>query len=690
MKRTFKVNIVFMFTLLLLVTGSIIISYTYQKNKESMLTFVKFNFERSALSLIEKTSTYMSASQILTEISVKVLEDPNVQFGLDNELSDFLLEVVKLQPQTELFYFGDEQGNFQQAAMLNNEVYSKFIDRRGSDAKTSFQYFDMELSLLRTEEPVFTDETYDPRVRPWYKGAKYGQKTFWTEPYVFFETGKPGITVASPVFNKDLSLKGVVASDITLAGLSKFLKDISLSEHSLAFIYSNNGQLVAYPDPEAMVIVENGEMRNVRPQELNIERVTEAIRQYKDGDNKTFSYRADGESHLAYFSKFPDSFSKDWTIALIAPENDFIGIMKHTLQLTLLLSCLVLAFAIFLAVLLARSLSKPIEQLKEEVIGVLDFNLEEIGEINSPIIEIQELDAVIRSMKRGLKSFRKYVPATLVQQLIASGEDARVGGQERELSLFFSDIEGFTRISENMPPQDLMIQLSEYFDTISSIITEEHGTVDKFIGDAVMAFWGAPIINENNALDACRAALRCQAAVEVLNKRWTSEGRPMFKTRIGVNTGYAIVGNIGSERRMNYTVLGDAVNLASRLEGVNKFYGTETLVSQGTFRYVQNKFICRMLDTVAIKGKAQFEIIYELMGVVNDDNEQLYQFCKLFNQAYCLYTERQWTQALTIWQQLAEDKPEDKYTLKYIRSCQHLINQDPGQNWSPITNLKEN
>ncbi|MEI7848621.1 MAG: adenylate/guanylate cyclase domain-containing protein, partial [Chloroflexota bacterium] len=174
----------------------------------------------------------------------------------------------------------------------------------------------------------------------------------------------------------------------------------------------------------------------------------------------------------------------------------------------------------------------------------------------------------------------KYMPYTLVKNLMVSGNIAEIGGDSKNLTILFSDIENFTPLSEKMPPRDLMLYLSEYFETATKIIIKNGGTVDKYIGDGILAFWGAPIDDKNHAIHCCNTALELQEAFKILNLKWRSEGKPEIMTRIGINTGNVVVGNIGSEDRLNYTVIGDQVNLASRMESLSKIYGTRIIVSE--------------------------------------------------------------------------------------------------------------
>ena len=216
-------------------------------------------------------------------------------------------------------------------------------------------------------------------------------------------------------------------------------------------------------------------------------------------------------------------------------------------------------------------------------------------------------------MRNSLQAFQSYIPAELVRQLIQQGEGATLGGRERTLSILFADIANFTTISENMDPEPLMLQLSDYLGMLAEKIRFNHGTVDKYLGDGVMAFWGAPVPSEQHAIHACQAALSCRKGIQEMNRSWELKGKKPFWSRIGIHTGVTLVGNLGSQSRMNYTVVGDSVNLASRLEGINKIYQTEIIVSSDTRDAVEKEFLFRPLGSVAVKGKQQEVEIYELV-----------------------------------------------------------------------------
>ncbi len=687
-KRTFKVDIVFVFTFLIVLTVVIITSFVYFENRASTLELVQLNFKKEADAVLTKTNYYLQGAQLTAEIATKVFDVPDSNLTVNSDEAAYLLKAVMTHHQLSLFYYGDEQGNFLQAANLGKTIFTKSIKQVNGNAATVFNYFDSKLQLKTSEN--IADSKYDPRLRPWYKGAKASGKTFWTDPYIFFENGKPGITVACPVYNQDKSFKGVVAADITLDGLSEFLKVIDISKNSLALIMDETGKLLAFTDPKKMVAVNSGKITRLAPYELKIPKLTAGVRHYQDNSQHSFSYEVDGVKYLGYFVYFHETFGKKWLFGVIATENNFLGPIKNTLRITMILSVTGLLLAMLAAFFLARQISRPIEKLANEVLKVKHFNLDESSDVHSHIHEIQDMNAAIQGMKNSLRAFRLYVPATLVKQLIASGEKVTIGGKSRELTVFFSDIADFTSITENISPKDLMLQLSDYFDVMTKIIETESGTVDKFIGDAVMAFWGAPISNEDHAIMACRAALKCQQLIGEFNKNWEAAGKYPFHTRMGIHTDYMIVGNMGSRQRMNYSVMGDGVNLASRLEMLNKIYSTSIIISKGTHRYVQNQFVTRTIDQITVKGKSQSVVIYELMAE-NDtpEAERLAPLAERFQQAYKLYLKREWEQAKAICEELHEKFPEDQVSVLYIERCNNFIEHEPDPAWSGISKLFE-
>jgi len=217
-----------------------------------------------------------------------------------------------------------------------------------------------------------------------------------------------------------------------------------------------------------------------------------------------------------------------------------------------------------------------------------------------------------KDKKRIREMFGKYVSPQVVDEILKSPQ-IELGGVDRELTVFFSDIRGFTTLSESMTPHELVDHLNIYLTAMTNIILEYKGTLDKYIGDAVMCFWGAPLPQEEHALLACKCALKQMQALEKLNQNWPEERR--IDIGIGLNSGIMTVGNMGSLGRMNYTLMGDNVNLGARLEGTNKAYGTHVIIGENTYALVKDKVVTRELDNIRVKGKFKPVMIYELVDV---------------------------------------------------------------------------
>jgi adenylate cyclase len=220
-------------------------------------------------------------------------------------------------------------------------------------------------------------------------------------------------------------------------------------------------------------------------------------------------------------------------------------------------------------------------------------------------------------------TFSKFVSQDVVEELLANPEAISLGGSKKEITVFFSDVRGFTTISEALSPEGLVSLLNEYLSEMTELIIDYRGTIDKYMGDAIMAFWGAPARNDDHAYYACVAAIAQYRALQQLQKRWSERNIPVIDIGIGINTGLAVVGNMGSSRRMDYTLMGDTVNLGSRLEGITKTYGVKICISEFTYERVKDRVYARELDLVRVKGKLEPVRIYELMGLVNEADLEL-------------------------------------------------------------------
>ena len=358
------------------------------------------------------------------------------------------------------------------------------------------------------------------------------------------------------------------------------------------------------------------------------------------------------------------------------------------IMMGLLILCVTLIAGI-LGALLARGVTLPLRALADDMARIKSFDLELNRRKSSVFTEIIMMNDSFDSMRSGLRSFKRYVPAELVRKLVTMGNEAKLGGDKRELSIFFSDIRDFTAISEKLHPDKLSYSLEKYLALISGLIEKHTGTVDKYIGDAVMAFWGAPIEVNDHAMSACEAALKIRKELLVLNDQLQSEGLSRLETRIGINTGAALVGNFGYSDRMNYTVLGDSVNLASRLEGLNKYFGTDILISEHTESEVKDRLECRLIDHVAVKGSKTGTKIYALLCHRSESTDETRFLASESQAAFDHYAGRNWAEAKAGYARILERFPQDHTSRIFMDRCDRLEKTAIPPGWKGVTILNE-
>jgi adenylate cyclase len=281
--------------------------------------------------------------------------------------------------------------------------------------------------------------------------------------------------------------------------------------------------------------------------------------------------------------------------------------------------------------------------------------------------------------------FSTYVSPSVVDELVANPEKLALGGKREELTVLFSDIEGFTTMSQGMQPEEIVALLNEYLSRMSAVIFRHVGTLDKYEGDAVMAFWGAPVPQADHALRACRAALEMQEAAAHLNAQWKESGRPQLRTRIGINTGTMVVGNLGGEGKFDYTVIGDSVNLASRLEGANKEYKTRIMVSERTYEAVRGEILGRQIDRMAVVGRSQPVVTYELLTLRGaPDAAVLEEFVKVYSEGLGAYFNRDWPNSLAHFDRALQLRPDDGPARIHRERVRHYVQHPPPPAWDGV------
>jgi adenylate cyclase len=627
-----------------------IIAVTYFSNDSIARASARELVERFRIDALESIEDDFNPLKSLIRSAASLGEqDPG--FYLDNRSLKYFYSILQHSPKIVSVYVGLNDGALREARRVDPQVmlqgklpppgasyaYRWLVPKTGSPAINHYVFLD-----ANQKELVSTDEAtaYDPRVRPWYRAAEEARAMIISDPDVFASEAVIGVTVAAPFYG-DGMLLGVAAADITLGSLGAYLAERRISPGTLSYLLDHQGQVIAASDLSNTSTTDHGnvELRHVSSLDNPLPALAFSARP-RQGEGGVFSFRLEGKEYLASLSNLAAEFGKTWQILTITPLSDFTGPFQANNNRLVIFGLLAVAVQIVIIYFLTSVISAPLEKLAFKVGRIEELGSEQLPSVISPIREISVLSKAIDTLDVAVKSFSAFVPVGLVRELLQSEQKLELGGHSRFLTIFFSDLEAFSTLSEQVPSQELLLRVSAYLELVTKTVNQELGTIDKFIGDGVMAFWGAPAILEDHAWRACVAALRIQRGIDALNERWQADGMKSFRIRIGIHSDAVMVGNIGSRERMSYTVMGDGVNIASRLEGINKEFGTRTCISHSVFKEAGERLCVRPIDDVTVKGRRSKIPIYELLGVFGADDPELepdaamLELCRMTRAAY--------------------------------------------------------
>jgi adenylate cyclase len=456
---------------------------------------------------------------------------------------------------------------------------------------------------------------YDARQRGWYRDTMKADRSLVSAPYIAFSIGTPVITVSAPLRGK---APGVIAADLKLDTFSDFVQKQRPGEHGIVTIFDSTGALIAHPDFAQFVVdtmTHPSQRQSPNVREINSGVAAAALqmsqgRDYYDGNIRDNQ----GRDYLFRVAKFTLGDLYNATIMLLAAQEDFAQDVRRLHFTGLILGTIAGAAFIPAVWIFGSGMSRSLKAITDEAVKLQKMAEPTPKPVKSRISEIHELGTAMNLAQRAIWSFAHFVPKELVQRVIDNSISTELGGLREEISVVFTDVRDFTTIAESADPDVLMLQTSRYFSVLTEAFLAEGGTIDKFIGDAVMVFWNAPNPQSDHVERACRAVLAARLACETLNLQFEAEGLKPFFTRFGIHVGDAVVGNVGSSERMNYTALGNTVNLAARLEGLNKQFGTTILVSEDVYFRAQHSFRFRPLEPVLAKGMTKKTHVFELLG----------------------------------------------------------------------------
>ncbi len=400
-----------------------------------------------------------------------------------------------------------------------------------------------------------------------------------------------------------------------------------------------------------------------------------------------------------------------WYLIVTEERGAFYGDVDAITRGTLAILAASLVVATLLVLLFVRYMTKPMSAMVVAMRRIIDSGdmservpvefSDEIGTLSHTFnIMLDELrkaydqikkyafEAVLAQKKEEKirHIFQKFVPQELIDRFFQNPE-AMLVGENRELAILFSDIRSFTTISEAMRPDDLVNSLNRYFSAMVDILMARNGVIDKYIGDAIMAFFGAPVRHDDDAVSSVLAALEMTDALTIFNRDQVAKGKPEFKIGIGINYGVVTVGNIGCDKKMDYTVIGDSVNLASRLEGLTKLYRQPLLFSEFLYEKVRDEFPCRWLDTVAVKGKTKGVRIYTARRSVSERERKLWP---VHDEAMAMYGARRFREASIMFRSVTDELgPDDYASTMMAERCDRFAADPPPADWDGVEVLHE-
>ena len=594
------------------------------------------------------------------------LDDPH-------RLAGQFAERLRVHPQLSWIGYGEATGSYVGATRWEDGEIVEYTANPAIDGSMPQQ---VAVAEDGTESPPKFAETkpYFVVTRPWFKAGLANSGVYWT-PFEKMVTGGYGITCTTRFTARGAtSPTGVFHVDLRLERIAAFLSDIRIGNRGAVFLVDRQGHRVASPDgehvPAAALAVDSVPPGHAASSVDMPLRITTPLGSYE-----------------IVFTPISVIGDIGLNLAVVVDRADITSGIKRGVLLAGGIAAAFTLAAIILGIILSARISRPVAAITGDLAKVGAFNVSREPSPTSFVREISELGVSVDRMKASLRSFGHYVPTDLVRTLLAQGIDAELGVEPRCVSIHFSDIENFTTISEGIPPAELIKAMGRYFELMTGALFRHGGTVDKFMGDGIMAFFNAPEELPGHEHQACLAALEAQQLLAEMAKN-APQGQPIFRTRIGLGVGEVLVGNIGTPERFAYTLLGDEVNLVSRLEGLNKVYGTWIMATQALMERAGDGFEWRLLDRVAVKGRQQGTVVCELMGFKGGIAPGILEARAAYESALEAYFAGDFAQAGKLFAQASELQPDDLAAKTMCERCETLA-ANPPREWDGIHVMHE-
>lgn len=614
-----------MVAILLAVSGSLI-GLDYYRARNAAIDAAENHmrgFEDRLISRMQSLSGDTAGLvNLIVSIANSFLADPSERI---NDKVTILRAALARSPQIDGIYAGYPDGGFFHAVNLsssdwravlrappNASMAIRILNPGESGPIAHVLFFDAAgKQLLRR---TLTGWDYDPRQRPWYRAAAGGTGPVATGPYSTATTKSLAMTISQAhKGNPEI----VVGADVVLDRITRFIASERLTPTAVAFVVDADKKLLIHSDRRLMQAVATSKSeRDFDPADLR-DPLIEAIRAHPPPLDEMGLVEAAGRRWVVLGSEVDGAMLFPGHIAVIAaPVDELMAPAIRGLYQGLAISGAIVILAIAGALLLAHLITKSLNQLTDSAHRLQDLDFRTPIDVPTHVREIATLGGAMNRARDAIFTFGLYVPKELVRKGMESGEFSRRTARRQEVTAVFTDIYDFTTISERHSPEDVVGMLSEYFDILNDTVNAHRGTIIQFLGDSIFAMWNAPEPDPDHAANACRGALAMRSRIEAFNERQRQRGLPEFRTRFGIHSGTAVVGSVGANDRLQYTAMGDSINVASRLEGMNKSYGTVILASGAVVAQCRDKIRFRPLGQGQAKGRSTALELYEVIGVI--------------------------------------------------------------------------
>ena len=622
--RPLRVHLSLVMVALLVGVAAALIGLDYKRGRDAAITDATDRMRILSSRLVERYQLLFADTTAIANLSAvaEVFAKPPPD-QLDSK-TRFLRAAIAESPHIGGAYLGYPDGTFVHVVNLEdderwrsmmhtppNATTATRVITLGPDGKRRLQWSFNDAEGRKLSENPPEPAAYDPRPRPWYV-AGTGQEDPISTTYRMATSGALGMTVGKAHVTNP---KIVIGVDILLDTIARFLSSEKISPGAVAFVVGPHGRLVVHSDPVMMARI-IGAAAAPDMEAKTADPLLDAVRAANVPNNEARIVTVDGRRYVALSTGMDlVPLLRGSTIVAAAPFDELMANAQRGLLHGIGVSSIILAGGIASALVFARLISKSLQKLTQGVRRLQELDFDTPITVRSRIAEIATLASAMSAASATIRTFGLYVPKELVRQIIATSQFTGRSAQREDVTALFTDIFDFTTISEQHPPEEVVQLLSAYFDIFSEVVATHHGAIIQFLGDSVFAMWNAPTPDPKHAENACRCALALQERIGVFNASLEERGQPVFRTRFGIHTGSAVVGSVGASERLQYTGMGDTVNVASRLEGLNKAFGTTILVSSAVVARCPPELIFRPLGATQAKGRAKELDVSELVGV---------------------------------------------------------------------------